>query len=241
MKRPIFTPGNIYHVYNRGTDKRDIFLDEEDYLRGVHDLWEFNDENPAANAFYKLISLKTYEVVKTYEVGLRKMGKQDRQPRKLLVKIHAFVLMKNHFHLLLESFSAKGISEFMRKFGTGYTNYFNQKYKRAGGLFQGKFKAIHITKDAHFIHIPYYIHCNPLDYFDIGWRRGEIVDTTRTIQFLEEYRWSSFPDYIGKKNFPSVTYRDFLTRFLVADDWRSAINNWLKNFNEDTTKELSFE
>lgn len=239
MKRPIFTSGNIYHIYNRGTDKRDVFLDEEDYFRGIHDLWEFNDENPALNQFYKLPSSKLSDDI--YEVGLRKMGRRDREPRKLLVKIHAFVLMKNHFHLLLEPCSDKGISEFMRKFGTGYTNYFNQKNKRTGALFQGKFKAVHIANDAHFIHIPYYIHCNPLDYFDYGWRNGNVTNSTQAMQFLEEYRWSSFQDYIGKKNFPSVTHRDFLNQFLAGENWRSALKNWLDAFHEESVKSYLLE
>ncbi|MDO8602085.1 MAG: transposase [bacterium] len=229
MKRPVFVEGNLYHVYNRGTDKRNIFLDEEDYLRGIHDLWEFNDENPAANSYYKL------PISASNEVGLRKMAtvrpvKAERLPRKLLVKIHAFVLMKNHFHLLIEPLVPHGLTEFMRKFGTGYTNYFNQKYKRSGVLFQGRFKAVPITDEAHFIHLPYYIHCNPLDYHDVGWRDRKLKSVKSAMEFLENYRWSSFSDYIGRKNFPSVIHRDFLKKFLGLSDWRSAMKNWLEAF-----------
>lgn len=232
MKRPVFAAGNIYHVYNRGTDKRVIFLDENDYLRGIHNLWEFNDENPAENHYYKV---PLPEVRLHKEVGLRKM---EREPRKLLVKIHAFVLMKNHFHFLLEPLADDGITEFMRKFGGGYTNYFNQKYIRSGVLFQGKFKAIEIKSDAHFIHIPYYIHCNPLDYFDAGWRTGKLKNPKKAIQFLEEYRWSSFPDYIGeKKNFPSVSYRDFLIDSF-GGDWRVKISDWLKDRSADDASDI---
>ncbi len=53
MRQPIFTNNQIYHIYNRGTEKRNIFLDDKDYFRFIHDLFEFNDETPAANIYYK--------------------------------------------------------------------------------------------------------------------------------------------------------------------------------------------
>src|SRR3989344_7435434 len=164
MKRPIFKTGNLYHVYNRGTDKRDIFLDDKDRLRFIHNLWEFNDTAPADNFHYKR---------PLHEVGLReirRIRKTKRPPRKLLVKLHVFCLMNNHFHLIIEPLSDIGVTEFMRKLGTGYTNYFNQKYERSGVLFQGKFKAVMLESESHFVHIPYYIHCNPLDYKFRSWR-----------------------------------------------------------------------
>ena len=235
MKRPVFAAGNIYHVYNRGTDKRVIFLDESDYLRAIHDLWEFNDEHPAPH-----LSLKSVGSPTSHRFGDRppKDIPPKREPRKLLVKIHAFVLMENHFHLLLEPIKDTGVTEFMRKFGTGYTNYINQKYQRSGVLFQGKFKAIRISDEAHFLHIPYYIHCNPLDYFDPGWRAGKLKNPTKALAFLEQYRWSSLPDYIGKKNFPSVSSRDFLTKFVGFETWRTKITTWLKDRRADDLGEM---
>jgi putative transposase len=109
--------------------------------------------------------------------------------------------MPNHFHLLLRQKKEKGISRFMQKVGTGYSMYFNKKHERVGGLFQGKFKAVHINEEAHFLHLPHYIHTNPLK---LNYRGRTSVD------FLSDYKWSSFPDYIGIKNLPSVTSRGFL-------------------------------
>lgn len=201
-------------------------MEEQDYLRCIHDLWEFNDRQPAANPYYK---------TRYSEVGLPKLSRTmlgklpKRAPRQLLVKIHAFCLMKNHFHLFIEPLSDTGMTEFMRKLGTGYTNYFNQKYERSGALFQGLFKAVQVDQESHFLHLPYYIHCNPLDYKFHSWRERKIKESGNALRFLENYRWSSFPDYIGKKNFPSVTQRDFLNQFLGKHDWRSAMKQWLDN------------
>ena len=223
MNQSIFINNKIYHVYNRGTDKRNIFLEEEDYLRFIHDLFEFNDTAPALNIYYKAANLQNPQ---SYEVPLRKI---ERKPRELTVKILTFCLMPNHFHLLIEQVKNGGITAFMRKLGTGYTNYFNKKYERSGVLFQGKFKSIMVEEEKHFLHLPYYIHCNPLDLVMPEWREKEIKDHKKAMQYLENYRWSSFPDYIGKKNFPSVTQREFLTEFFGnPEQYKKDVEKWLK-------------
>ncbi|MCR4323169.1 MAG: transposase [Candidatus Azambacteria bacterium] len=206
MKNPTFTNDHIYHIYNRGVEKRDVFMDEKDYFRFVHDLYEFNDEAPAANIFYKLPNFQSYEV------GLRKIGRKEKKPRKCLVNILVFCLMTNHFHMLLQQKQDNGIATFMQKLGTGYTNYFNKKYERVGPLFQGKFKAALVEQESHFIHLPYYIHANPLAIIKTK-EHGKRDLSQNAAQFLESYRWSSYPDYIEKKNFPSVTQREFLLQF----------------------------
>lgn len=228
----------LYHVYNRGVDKRDIFMEEQDYLRCIHDLWEFNDRNPAAHPYYK----PQYS-----EVGLPKVSRAiirklpQRPPRQLLVKLHAFCLMRNHFHLFVEPLSDTAMTEFMRKLGTGYTNYFNLKYKRSGALFQGIFKAVQVDHDSYFMHLFYYIHCNPLDYKFHSWRERKIDAPGAALKYLENYRWSSFPDYIGKKNFPSVTQRDFLNHFLGSNDWRSAMKQWLDDMHVSSFEDYLLE
>src|SRR3989344_7215508 len=196
MQKPKFVENKIYHIYNRGVEKRKTFLDKQDYLRFIHNLFEFNDEAATKNLFFYFNRL-TSEVEPHYL-------KPNREPRKLLVNILAFCLMPNHFHLLVQQIKENGVVRFMQKLGTGYTMYFNQKYERVGGLFQGRFKAILVNEESHFIHLPYYIHSNPLDLNYGG---------STSIKFLENYQWSSFPDYIGKKIFPSVTSREFLLEF----------------------------
>jgi putative transposase len=152
MKKPQLENNEIYHILNRGVEQRNIFLDDKDYLRFIHDLYEFNDEAPAENIYYKSISLESYEVKP------RKI-----RERKSIVEILAFCLMPNHYHLLLKQKKDNGISKFMQKLGTGYTMSFNKKYKRKGTLFQNTYKAILIDKQNHFYNLPYYIHLNPLD------------------------------------------------------------------------------
>ncbi|KKU92608.1 MAG: Transposase, partial [Parcubacteria group bacterium GW2011_GWA1_48_11b] len=119
MQRIKPVTGEIYHIYNRGVEKRSTFLDDKDRFRFIHDLFEFNDEAPVKNLTYYIGRNKSKEV------GLHK-----RLPRKLLIELLAFCVMPNHFHLLVRQKVDGGVTEFMRKLGTGYTNYFNQKYSR---------------------------------------------------------------------------------------------------------------
>ncbi len=234
LRKDNLVSGEIYHIYNRGVDKRDIFMDDEDHFRFIHDLYEFNDKNPA-------IILNNYLNKKIYsqslEVGLPKI---QRKPREMLVEILAFCLMDNHFHLLVRQKEDNGITEFMRKIGTGYTNYINKKYDRNGALFQSKFKSVHVEKDAHLMYLPIYIHFNPLDYEFKEWRQGKIKDIKKALEFMANYRWSSYPDYIGQKNFPSVISKDFILGRLGSEEkYKKEVTNWLKSFEDIYEQNLS--
>jgi len=211
MRKIQFIESELYHIYNRGVDKREIFAEEVDYLRFVHNLFEFNDNNSVSNLGYYINKSNS-------EFFPRK------KPRELLVEILIFTLMPNHFHLILRPKTEKGIEKFMQKLGTGYSMYFNQKYKRSGALFQGRFKAKIINKDSYYSHLPFYIHANPLKIYGIY--RG-----STSIDLLKDYQWSSFKDYIGIKNFPSVTSRElFLNHFGGEEEYQKAFLDWLNNF-----------
>lgn len=173
---------DIFHVLNRGVDKRKIFLDNQDYFRFIHDLFEFNNQERVNTVFYSFYKFN--------DIGCRNIS--DRKPRKLLVDIHAFCLMPNHYHLLLSSKVENGIPKFMKKINMGYAKYFNEKYKRKGTLFESRYKSILITEHAHFLHLPYYIHLNPLDLKFPLWREKKLKNYEEAMIFLEKYRWSSF-------------------------------------------------
>jgi len=232
MRKPQFIPGYIYHIYHRGIEERQIFNEEADYFRFVHDLFEFNDVRSAINLYYKFPYLKSHEV-------------EPRKNRKLIVEILAFCLMPNHFHLMIREIRKNGIIKFMQKLNTGYTMYFNKKYQRAGPLLRGRFKATLIKNESHFIHLPFYIHFNPLDLIEPKWRSGKITNFHKAMNFLNSYRWSSHLDYFGKKNFPSVTQPEFLNRiFKGKENYKKLIKDWLKQMDQlkwEKLKEITAE
>jgi putative transposase len=188
----------IYHVFNRGVEKRDLFMDQRDYVRFVHDLWEFNDSAATSHAIHTFKNL-----------DLRNPNFPDR-PERQIVDLHAWCLMKNHYHLLLSECAEGGLTLFLRKLNIGYANYFNERYNRSGSLFQGRTKKVHVNSDAYFIHILNYVHFNPLDYFAKGrdWRTRSLTNPVQAHEYLLRYRWSSYMDYCGERNFPSLISKD---------------------------------
>ena len=231
----------IYHVLNRGVDKRKIFLDDQDRYRFIHDLYEFNDQNSAGNLNHFIKKQKNSDVGRpNIEVG--NLMSQRREKRKLLVDVLVFCLMRNHYHLMLRERVPRGIPLFMKKLNGGYAKYFNEKYKRAGALFQGKYKSVLVVDDAHFVHLPYYIHLNPLDFNAPEWRERKLDNYKEAIKFLGSYRWSSHLDYCGRKNFPSVTNRSLLASFFGGtEQYEKHTLEWLKDFDQEEIRQVALE
>jgi putative transposase len=219
----------LYHVFNRGVEKRTIFLDNADHARFVHDLYEFNDTAPAGNSY------RAYPMMDLRNPSLRQ---KDREP---LVDIHGWVLMGNHYHLLLSERSHGSVSTFLRKLNVGYANYFNEKHSRSGALFQGRTKKVLIQDDAHFLHILHYIHLNPLDFLKGSeeWRSGKLRSAGAALKHLEGYRWSSYLDYCGTKNFPSLISKELFGD--VFGNYKKTVSTYLRDLELDTVQELLLE
>lgn len=136
---PVIT-GEKYHVFNRGVDKREIFLEKHDYLRYYQSLAFFNTVEPTIN--YRLAKA-------TYSKDIAK-----------LVAIEAYSLLSNHFHFIIEQKIDGGLSEFMKRVTGGYTSYFNEKYERTGALLQGTYKKVHIDSDEQYNYLFAYVNEN---------------------------------------------------------------------------------
>jgi putative transposase len=221
----------FYHVLNRGVDKRKIFNDSRDYARFVHDLYEFNSTERVSPNNGRVASM----------MDIRRPSFTGREGERL-VDIHFFCLMPNHYHLLLSPCVEGGISLFMKKVNMGYAKYFNERNERSGSLFQGKYKSIHITSDAHFLYLPFYIHLNPFDMYAPEWRTHKIPSLDTATTFLEKYRWSSHLDYLGNDNFPSVTNRTFfLDMFNGTEGYTTKFLKYLSQLDISEVSDVSLE
>ncbi|MEK7132831.1 MAG: transposase [Patescibacteria group bacterium] len=181
-----FAPEEWYHCYNRGTDKRKIFMDTGDRERMLALLCACN-------------SSETIHV-SNFEEGFRSKSLADVlriAGKKHLVDMGAYNLMPNHYHFFLRERAMGGITSFMRKLGTAYTMYFNIKYERTGVLFQGTFKAKHINTDQYFGRVLNYIHANHAELYEPKWKQGIIRNASKLKKELVQYRYSSLPDYCG--------------------------------------------
>ena len=207
----------LFHTLNRGVDKRKIFLNDRDRLRFINNLYVLNDEARVNNVYYHFT--KNNDIASHYV-------------KSQLIHIHAFCFFFNHYHLLLSSIIENGISKFMKKINMAYAKYFNEKYDRVGTLFQGRYKSVHIEKEAHFIHIPIYIHCNPLDMFSPEWRDKKLNNLSQAVNFLNNYRWSSHLDYSGEVNFPSIISSNFLSDYFGGvNGYINKMSGWLGDLN----------
>ncbi|MBU3935026.1 transposase [Patescibacteria group bacterium] len=197
MRKIQFAKGHIYHIYNRGVEKRDIFLSDNDRWRFLQGLFLFNDEKTVANLLFRLEKEKKALNFKI----LREYLNQWKDERKALTKIMLDCLKPNHFHLLLEEISDGGISRFMQKLGVGYTRYFNKKYERNGHLFQGPFQVVRVENDDQLRYLIAYINViNPLQEIESQTKEGRVKDVDRIMKFLENYPWSTHLEYLGKRD-----------------------------------------
>lgn len=219
----------FYHTYNRGVEKQKIFLEDLDYLRGVHDLYEFNDNNAVVNTDKRFDKFTEFD-------GFPKPIKLEK-PREKIVNIIVWCLMPNHYHLFLYPLIDGGLSKFHQKFGIGFANFFNLKYKRSGALFQGKYKKVHVTDDTQALQLICYIHANPLDLWKPNWKEKGLTDSEikDALKFLEnKHRWSSHLDWWGVKNFPSLININSMSRFFEnSEKYREFFTNWLRYYSKN--------
>lgn len=148
-----YVEGGYYHVYNRGVEKRTIFMDAQDYHVFLRYLKEAFDKplDPKASAVSVTLQGLSFQ-------GIPRLPKNFHKT----VDLVAFCLMPNHFHLLLKQMDTRSLERCMRSLMTRYVGYFNKRHKRVGSLFQGPYKAAYVENEEYLLHLSRYIHRNPL-------------------------------------------------------------------------------
>lgn len=200
-KKP-FAVGEYYHIYNRGVDKRDIFHEPRDWDRFRDGLYICNTEK--AVVFRDLPpDIFTFERDET------------------LVDIFAYALMPNHFHMIVGEKKDDGISTFTGKLLTSYSMYFNTKRERSGPLMCRPFRSSHIGGDDYFRWVFAYVHLNPLELLEPGWKERGVGNTKRAVAHLASHPHSSYSDYfVGNRKESRILAKDALPIDAadVADD-----------------------
>ena len=214
-----FAPEEYFHIYNRGTDKREIFSIPDDYKRFIKTLYLCNSVNP----------------IKLRNIPKKETFSYERE--ETLDDIGLYCLMPNHFHLLIRAKNDQGVSSFMGKIQTSYSMYFNKKYGRNGSLFQGPFKAEHVNRDEYLKYLFSYIHLNPIKLIERDWKEKGIEDYEKAEKYLNEYKYSSYDDYLGKDRqekavLNSTVFPDY---FETTRKFKDFIDFWLtfKDFKEE--------
>ncbi len=188
-----FMPGEMYHLFTRGVEKRKVFLDNRDRER--------------------FISLLTHclpiEALPSFSF-MQRLGRKAEVPKegRALVDILCYCLMENHFHLLVKENSDGGISAYIHRLLTSYSRYFNIKYKRSGSLFVHPFKSVHIEDDNQLLHESRYIHLNPY--------------VAHMGKNVFGYHWSSLDEYVSlKKN--TLCHRRLIRSMMTSGEYKKFI------------------
>lgn len=216
IRKVSFVVEEFYHIYNRGNSKQKIFLDTKDYQRFIDLLYAVNREEKF-NFSDSLKGISVYE-------------KDSESP---LVAIGAYCLMPNHFHILLTPLVDNGVSKFMQKISTAYVMYFNQKYKRTGALFEGKFKSQHVDDDRYLKYLFSYIHLNPIKLIQKDWKEKGIRNKNEVIKYLSEYQYSSYLDYMEIQRPQNIILKkkSFSDYFPARKDYIKEIFEWISYNN----------
>src|SRR3989344_3983876 len=207
MPRAELVEGEVYHIYNRGVEKRLIFLDDNDYWRFMTLLILLQGDTTTDQIGRAVFSVKH----RMFDKAVFRGVVESRS-----VEVIAFCLMPNHLHLILKEIRDGGISKFMQRLLNAYTKYFNAKYNRSGHLFEGKFKSAHVDSDEYLDYLSAYVHLNPRELR--GFSGLEVNYTWSSFQdFVHENRLGGFlkPGIILEKFYKGSEYEKFVTELPI--------------------------
>lgn len=205
-----YVENGFYHIYNRGVEKRDIFLDDQDYRVFLHLLKYYLSPPLDTNKWqHPLTSLTGFDPVRIRQI--QTLNKE--------IELLAYCLMPNHFHLLIKQLTIDGITKLLRKMLITYSMYFNRRYKRVGHLFQGVYKAVLIENDSYLLHLSRYIHLNP----------HELIGSNPV-----NYPYSSYQYYLGNKTADWIKPKFILDYFLQEKNilLPKTVNNYQRFIEE---------
>lgn len=220
QRKTILANDQIYHLFNRGVEKRPIFISKNGYRRFINlaDYYRF------ANCPGKFSRFKTLSREIRQNILQELRLKSDK-----LVDILAFCLMPNHIHFLCKQIKDNGIAKFMNKLCSGYSHHFNILNERVGPLFQGNFKAVRIVSEEQLIHVSRYIHLNPVSSYLIAFKQ------------LENYEFSSYPEYLGNNSGFCNTH-EVLSYFKNIQDYKNFVADQVEYAKElENIKHLVFD
>lgn len=214
MRKTEFANGESYHIFNRGVDKRDVFLDDIDYHRFIISVALLNDEQEGL--------MEQWRNLKKDDSNVQFSDFRRLNLRKPLVEVVAYCFNVNHYHFILRQLEDDGIKKFMHRLGTAYTMFFNKKYKRSGSLFQGRFKAIHIDSNEHLLYLSDYVNQNHFIHGLGG----------------EDWKYSSLAEYknLHNGNVYICNTKSVLDQFKNIDEYSEFLNGnalYLKDKKEE--------
>lgn len=200
-----------YHVYNRGVDKRKIFMDQFDCIRFLESMVFFNYVEPCNGLF---------ELRKQFDlVGSKKTLLDIERPvGEKLVEIIAYGLPDNHYHLPLRELQPGGIVEYMKRLNGGYTKYFNKRHGRTGALLESTYKIKEFRGTEDILKLSAYVNGN--------------AEIHHIASYLD-WRWSSVHEYLETQ-----PHHDICSTEFVLKEFGETLSEQRKNYKKFIEQEI---
>jgi len=186
IRKTILATGEVYHVLNRSVQKVPIFQGKREcnfFLEAME--YYLQVEPPVKFSLYKT----------------NKDRFNFKMDENFLVKVIAYCLMPNHFHLILKQLVEEGIKKYIQRLTNSFAHYYSKKYESSGHLFEGNFKAVRVGSDEQMWHLSRYIHLNPVSSY--------------LVEEPEDYLFSSYKIYLAKEK------SDFIDPSLIMGNFSS--------------------
>jgi len=189
-----FERGGVYHIFTRGVEKREIFMDHSDRVRFISQMIHCLPDEPILN-FSHAQKLKRKLIITSEGEGL--------------ADILCYCLMNNHVHFLLRENVDGGISRYMQRLLNSFARYFNVKYERTGALFAGPFRSVPVVSDDQLLHVSRYIHLNP--------------HAAHIVKDVFAYPWSSLRAYLNDEDSKLYCHADFLASLMDKKEYKKFV------------------
>lgn len=212
--RKTYVKDGYYHFYNRGVEKRNIFMDTQDYSVFLLYLKEYLSPKNEKELYLKLADENIKWNEKDKILKLLRLNNFNST-----IDLLAYCLMPNHLHLLLKQSAENAIDSFFNSLMTRYVLYFNRKYKRVGPLFQGVYKAILVGNESQLLHLSRYIHRNPLTM------------TVDPVSYQNSY--TSLPEFLGERKTAWIKPDEVLQSFQPGRKGQRSYSNFVNQLEED--------
>jgi len=189
LRKESFVPNEYYHIYNRTIFNLPEFKNTEN-ARRLNQAFFIANSTKASEAFLFLRNNKNATMEDVLKIINR--GKK-------LVDILCYVIMPDHYHLLLKERAENGITSFIHRCNISIAKYINIKNDRSGPLFESLFKSKHISINEYLLHLSLYIHLNPLDFLENkNWRNHKLKNWNLVRKKLLDYPWSSLRYFLNE-------------------------------------------
>jgi len=216
----LFVNDFVYHIFNRGVERRPLFTTNQEYDRFVMLLGFYRYQKPPLSfSHFRLLSTPDRDGF------MKKLGDTPHS-----IDILAYALMSNHFHLLVRQRQENAITQTLANISNSYAKYFNIKHHRVGPLYQGPFKAVHVETDQQLLHLSRYIHINPV-----------VAGTMTQAELLSSAR-TSFPEYLRHAGTSFIDIKPILSYFVSPQSYKIFVFDQIAYGKElEKIKHLSLE